>query len=771
MRAVLVVAGLVVLVLSALLAAVERTLPAHDAIVRLPGLHAPVAVVFDRYGVPRIKASSDDDAAEALGFIHARDRMMQMDLMRRAAAGELSELIGPAGLKLDESARVLGTEAAAADSLASLPLATRNVLDAYSRGVNAFIAARGRFAAPEYVALGRPRTWRPLDSVLWAETMGLALSDNLFVELGRLGLSDHLSRDAILALWPVTAAAPVDQARLDDAPGLDVLARATERILPRFPDTFTLPSDASNAWAVDGRHTATGAPLLAGDPHLSYGLPCLWYLARIDTPSTTLAGATAPGTPFVVLGRNRRIAWTFTTTGADTEDLFVERTTDASHYDSPWGPQSFRRRSERIRVRGHPDVVIEVRSTRHGPVISDLPGLFGIASPAGGAVIAASIASLLPGNQAARGLELLDHASSVAQAGQAAAVLTAPVQNLLVADRSGIGLFTTGRVPIRRSGDGSMASPGWDGLHDWTGFASGADLPVSLSPTSGILVNANEPVSGTSSTVFLSRDTFGDWRSRRIRQLLDAPSRRWSIDDFTAMQGDVVSAYMADLLPILRTVQPRDISSGIAYRLLADWNGIMAIDQPQPLIAEAWLAALGRALAHDAHDDAQEAIAPLTFVSHALKTGCGSSCADLLSTTLSDAVARLARAYGRDPASWRWGDAHRAMFSNPIWGGLPIIGRLSRASLPVGGDSSTIDAQGSVGLGPDFPAVHGASFRGVYDLSNLDHSRFVIATGQSGNPFSRHLLDLCDRWQAIHTITIGRDDDGSGGWLRLVPAP
>ncbi len=401
-------------------------------------------------------------------------------------------------------------------------------------------------------------------------------------------------------------------------------------------------------------------------------------------------------------------------------------------------------------------------------MISDLPAAFDIPAPKNGTVIAAEIASLLPGNQAAFGIDLVEHALTVAEAGRAAPMLTAPVQNLLVADRSGIGLFTTGRVPIRRSGDGRLPAPGWDGSHDWVGFASGADLPIVTAPSSGILVNANEPVIGTGSTVLLSRDSFADWRSRRIRQMLASP-RRFAIDDFTALQGDVTSAYVTDLLPVLRTTPPADNLSKAALQLLSGWDGTMAADRPQPLIAEAWLTAVTRRLAQNAGDANLLAIAPLAYTAHALIKG-GQIRDQLLSTTLASAVATLTAAYGSDPSAWRWGNAHQATFENPIWRNIPILRRFLAASLAVGGDASTVDAQGSASPGPTFPSIHGASFRGVYDLANLDQSRFVIATGQSDNPFSPHLLDLAARWQHDQTITIGPTSKSNGNRVHLAPA-
>ena len=772
LRACLLVAAMLGGTVVCLVVAIGHTLPAENASSKLAGLHRPVAVSFDRLGIPRIIATDDFDAAEALGFIHARDRMMQMDLMRRAASGELSELLGEVTLRHDEVARILGTRRAAEQSLAGSSERTRALLGAYSRGVNAFIAARGRFAAPEYLLLGPPRKWAPVDSVLWAETMGLALSGNLNLELARLALSGRLSRAAILSLWPTADALPADQASVAGASSVALLARRTLAAMPRFPAPFSLPDRASNAWAVDGRHSVTGAPLLAGDPHLSYGLPCLWYLARIDTPGSTLVGATAPGTPFMVIGRNRQLAWSFTTAAADTEDLFVEHALDRSHYAGPAGPLAFTRRIERIKVRGRPDTVLTVRETRHGPVLSDLAGLFGLPS-SGADVIAAQIASLAADNRAPDGLDALDHATDVDEAGRAASMLTAPVQNLMVADRATIGLFTTGRVPIRRSGDGAMASDGADGRDDWIGAASGAALPHIVSPPSGVLVNANEPVEGSGSTVFMGRDSPGNWRSLRIHQMLDAGDRRFAVADFARMQGDVRSTLIERLLPVLAVVPPADALSATALRLLAHWDGTMAVDRPQPLIVSAWLASSTVEIARLAGDADGDSIAPLSFVAHVLTSdgaGCGGSCTALLSRTLSESMAGLAKSNGRDPYRWRWGDAHRAVFGNPLWAMVPLLGRVDRMSVGVGGDASTVDAQGFVDRTPPFEAVHGASYRGVYDLADLDQSRFVIATGQSGNPFSDHLLDFSRLWGRDGTVAIGPDASPASGHLALLPA-
>ncbi|MBV9748223.1 MAG: penicillin acylase family protein, partial [Acetobacteraceae bacterium] len=543
--------------------------PDHDR-VRIPGLSAPMRVTFDEDGIPRIRAASEADAAAALGYVHARDRLFQMELMRRAASGRLSELAGPATLPLDRMARVLGFRHRAEAELAALDPDTRALLDAYARGVNALIAERGRLAAPEFLVLGRPKPWRPADSLLWGEVMAAWLSSNWRTELSRASLDETLPRAKVDQLWPAEDATPAPWAAL--FPGS--AARRLLAALPRFPQPFTLPATASDEWAVDGAHSATGAPLLAGDPHLAFGMPGLWYLARIEIPGRVLAGATAPGIPFLVLGQNGHIAWSFTTTGADTQDLFVETAVPGGRYAAPNGPLPFATHEERIRVRGRPDDVLTVRETRHGPVVSDL------VDPKG-PVLALAASNLMPGAGAAAGLLALNRATSVEEAGKAAPQIASPVQNLMVADRTRIALFTTGRVPVRRAGDGSRPVPGASGAYDWTGFASGDALPHMVSPESGRLLNGNERTAPPDFPVFLGRDWFGDWRAQRIRALLDAQPQH-SVEDFEQMQVDPVSRYAADLLPRLLALKVPPGPPAAALAPLRGWAGTMAVNRPQP---------------------------------------------------------------------------------------------------------------------------------------------------------------------------------------------
>jgi penicillin amidase len=730
------------------LVAVVATLPGGDRADGIVGLSAPATVEFDADGIARIRAANHIDAAAALGYAHARDRMFQMELMRRAASGTLSALAGPATLNLDRLTRTLGLRRDAARELAGLDADTRAMLDAYAAGVNAWIAARGRRAALEFLPLGQPAPWTPVDSLLWGKTMALYLSGNWRTELARLALLPTLGTERTLALWPDSAASGHPEAALA-LPGLGATAARLAALLPTFPAPFTLPDTASNAWAVDGRHSASGAPLLAGDPHLAFGLPGIWYLARIDTPGRTLAGATAPGVPFLVLGHNGHIAWSFTTTGADTEDLFIETPAGPGQYATPDGPRPIATRTERIAVRGRPDVMLTVRETRHGPLVSDL------VDP-GGPMLALASASLMPGDTAASGLLALDRATNVEAAGAAAARITAPVQNMIVADRQRIALFVTGRVPLRRAGDGALPQAGADGRHDWTGFASGAALPHLVAPASGRLVNANERVAPPDFPVFLGRDWFADVRARRIREMLDENDVHTPAD-FAAMQSDARDRLALDLLPRLLRVVPADAASRAALALLRGWDAEMTIGQPQPLIFTAWM----RRFAADmlarlgVPPRAEAAAAPWPdLAADALATDrCAGGCDAALSDSLAAALRDLARRFGDTPAAWRWGTAHPAVFADPLLRGVPWLSAAVEARIASPGGETTVDRGG---LAPgSFDSVHGASFRGVYDLADLDRSLFVVAPGQSGHPASPLARNFVRRWRDGAAIMIG----------------
>jgi penicillin G amidase len=786
----LTVGGTLCMVCVALAALIWCLLPSRYEAIALPGLAAPVQVSFDADDIPYIRAGSLRDAAEALGYIHARDRLFQMDLMRRAAGGELAALFGPAALANDEEMRRLGLRRSAEADAAGLTVQARGLLQAYADGVNAWIAQRGRFASPEFILLGRPRPWTIVDSLLWGKMMGLWLSGNWRLQLERLALSQSQKREKIDALWPQVAnAVPEEAAEAyshavaaapGDAPAAPVLAVVAAQALGwvrHFPEAFTQPAQASNEWAVSGARTASGRPLLAGDPHLGFDFPSLWYLVRIDTPQGVLAGATAPGLPFIVIGHNNQVAWTFTSTGAAVQDVFIEhRTADGQGYETPDGPRPFTRRVERIAVAGHADVLLTVVSTRHGPVIGTTPD--------GRDLLTVEMANLAPGDTDADGLLMLNQARSVQEAGIAAGEITSPVQNLLVADTAGhIGFFTTGRVPIRKAGDGSWPVEGADGRYDWAGFARGAALPHSVDPPSGMLVNANNPTVGADFPVFLGRDNYGDWRARRIAELL-AGAGPQTVESFGRIQLDVTSDFAREVLPRMLAVPMPAGAAAQAVALLRDWSGDMTMARPQPVIFNAWrqvfiaevlqrngVAAQGAPMLED---NFMFSLLGPDATPAAQAMWCGDAgCGAVLRDALDVAVAGLQQRYGADPANWRWGEVHAAIFAHPLFSRLPLIGGLGLRSIPVPGDSTTVDlsafevkAQNS----DDFTAVRGPELRAVFDLADLDRSRFIIAPGQSGNLLDGFAANFLKRWQVGQYVELRATPQEVSQWIGMSPA-
>lgn len=736
------------------------------------GLSAPVTVTLDQDGIPRIAAETERDAAVALGYLHARDRMFQMEQMRRGAEGRLAEIAGSPALRLDRFTRTLGLAQRARADLDAISPEARDMLQAYADGVNAWIGARGRLAAPEFLVLGEPEPWRPEHSLLWGKVMGLWLSGAWRRDLDRTRIAQQVPPERLRMLWPE-----------DDSPGRPDLSAALppsalDRVLaqvPRFGQDAPLPDSASNAWAVSSARSASGAPLLATDPHLGFQAPIIWYLARIELPGGRFrAGATAPGVPAIVIGRNERLAWGFTTTHSDTQDVFVERLAGPDHYMTPDGPRPFAVREERIAVRGRAEPeILRVRETRNGPVVSDLDPEAGL-SP--GTVLAVAMANLAAEDTAADALLALNRATTIEEARTAATRLTSPPQNLMIAETSGrLAQYLVGRTPVRRAGDGTLPVPGWDGAHDWTGFVPFDDMPHVEDPPGGVLAAANSRPAPADHPVFLGRDWFGDWRLRRIGDLIAARPRH-DAAGFAAMQNDVVSTFAREVLPTLAAVTPSPAAAR-AHALLRDWDGAMRADAPQPLIFHAWLRAFRRLALEAGGANAAEDFAGPEFLRALLhpdgrgRAWCGEDrCTGLLARALDEAVGTLAARHGNDPADWRWGAAHVARFEHPLLRFVPGISWLMRLEAETGGDGETIARGGFRETGDrPFAHVHGAGLRAVLDLADPDGVLVMIATGQSGHPLSDHWGSLLQRWRGGDVLRLGRVPAREAGRIRLTP--
>ena len=760
------------------------SLPDVDGRITAAGLSAPVDVVRDRRGVPHIYAASSEDAYFALGYVHAQDRLWQMEMMRRLGAGRLSEVVGRRALDTDRFMRLLGLYRLAEIQYGRLSPEVRRALDAYAAGVNAWLEGRGGALPPEFVVTGHaPEPWRPADSLLWARIMAMRLSGNWHDEVLRARLARRLPAARIAELWPPQATdAPITgEAALYRGLRLDGLAAAG---WPGHP-----PRGASNAWVVGGARTKGGKPILANDPHLGFAAPIVWYLARLEAPDLMVSGATVPGVPFTVLGHNRRIAWGITSTHSDLEDLFVELVDplDPKRYLTPEGPRPFRTRREIIAVKGGEDVELIVRETRHGPVISDV-----VASArevaAEGRVLALAATFLGEDDLTPQAVYHLNRADGWPAFRAAMADFHAPQQNLVYADVDGnIGFMAPGRVPVRRSGRGRAPKPGWTGEADWTGFVPFEALPQSFNPAAGRIVTANNRIVGADYPYFISDDWAAGYRARRILDLLAAGMH--SADAATNVQLDHVSLMARQLLPLMLGIEPSSARARAALDLLRRWDGSMARGRPEPLVFTAWLRTFNRAVYGDELGEMLPAYWSLRprFIASVLGgrtawcddvgTAPRETCENLLSRALTEALEGLSTRFGPDIAAWRWGDAHAARFRHLVFTGVPLARRFADLAMPTDGGDYTVNRGASSVSDRErpFAHIHGAGLRAVYDLADLEASSFVIATGQSGNPLSSHYDDFLADWRDGRWLRLGLGRETlerqAAGTLTLVPAP
>ena len=753
----------------------RSSLPQADGTLALPGLTAPVTIGRDDRGIVRIRAENEADGYFALGFAHAQDRLFQMDFMRRLGAGRLSEVVGAATVAADRTMRTLGLYRLAEANLPLLAPEVQDALAAYSAGVNAFLDHRSGALPPEFQLLWySPEPWRPADSLVWGRLMALHLSNNWRDELLRQRLGQHLKADQLELLWPALPEhderTEVGQLPTDDSPeiGNRLLRRAAQALA-------TLPRShgASNSWAVNGRLTAGGAPLLANDPHLGLTAPIQWYLARIETPTLTIAGGTAPGIPFTLIGHNGRVAWGFTTTHSDTQDLFVEQVApdDPTRYLTPAGTEPFETREEVIRVRGDTDVVLTVRTTTHGPVVSDTDGSIAPGSP--GQVLALAWPGLREDDLTAQAIYRMNHAADADTFYNALRDFHSPQQNIVYAGEDGtIGFVAAGRVPIRKAlFTGSQTpAPGWTGNYDWTGYLPFEDLPQAIDPPSGWIATANNDIRPEGYPHFLTARWAEAYRARRIAELLDGRTGH-TADGMAAMQLDTVSLAARDLLPpMLAAAQDGASPHQATLDRLRRWDLRMDRERPEPLIFLTWLKEASRRIFADELGTFYFDYGPwnLDQVGSVLSDDKGriwcdhvatvieETCPEQFAAALDEAMAALAETYGDDPAEWRWGDAHQAHFPHPLLESIPVIGDWLETPIATDGDSYTLN-RGTPRVRPGsvaYPHVHGAGLRAVFDFADLDRSRFIIAAGQSGNPLSPHYADLIPRWRDGEFLTI-----------------
>jgi len=783
----------------------QASLPEHEGTLQVGSLPHPLQIVRDDAGVAAITAQTESDALFGLGYAHAQDRLWQIEFNRRIGQGRISEIVGPAGVDTDRFLRTLGIYRQALSLAHELDPEARELVEAYCAGINAYLDGHHDLLPAEFLLLRAPRPehWVPADVIAWMLMMAWDLSaEAMGNELARLRLSERFSKAEIDDFMPLTdGSAPptadyVDLYRRLGLPGHGLAEQARQLAL-RLPDFGfgATRAEGSNSWVVAGSRTVSGRPLLANDPHLALSSPSVWYFASLKAPGLDVFGATLPGVPFVVLGRNAHVAWGFTNTYADTLDLYLERVDPErpNQYQTPGGSAPFETRIETIRVRGADPVVLTVRSTRHGPVINGALAAADAALPHGaspvGYVLALRWAALESSRTTLSAFRAMDRAADTEQFQRALRGVTLIVQNVVFAGDDGhIGFRVAGRVPLRRADNdlhGLVPSPGWDARYDWQGWIDPDQLPRSLDPAQGLIVTANQKITPPGYTGYITMEWKAPYRAHRIEQLVRAVPRH-DMASFERIQADVTSLAAREMMQALAATEPATPVGRAALQRLRAWDGAMRADAPEPLIYQAWV----RRLKHLIFDDDLGALAhdlvepvPLTVAMLGVLTGraharnwCDDAtlperhvdCLALAAQALDQSAGELARE-PRDLERLRWGKQHPAVFEHRPFSSVPLLRRWFEQRVPDPGDGDTVNV-GVLRLKGErpFEARAGPSLRIIYDLSSGASGVWMFGPGQSGNPVSPQFGDLLEAWSKVRYRPI---DPPAGAPLKLMLKP
>lgn len=779
---------------------VRQSFPQLDGSLRVQGLGGQVEVHRDKSGIPHIYADTPDDLWIAQGYVHAQDRFWEMDFRRHVTAGRLSELFGSATLEEDKAIRTMGWRRVADLELQELSDKTKGYLDAYAKGVNAWLGAHPDASARslEYSVLKlqnsgyKPEPWSALDSVSWLKAMAWDLRSNLEDEIDRSLAATTLPKDRVAQLYPgypfdrhdpIVTQGTIDKGVFDEKTepqlqgGGAALMRAAEA-LDRVPDLLGTDEHdgiGSNSWVVAGRHTVSGKPLLANDPHLSAQMPSVWYQAGLHCRVKSAAcpydvtGFTFSGVPGVIIGHNDRIAWGFTNLGPDVADLFLEQVKgDTYLFKNEWLP--LETRQEVIKVAGGDPVTLDVRTTRHGPLVSDV--MANVQPSDGANAVALQWTALQPGS-AAEAIFELNEASDWHEFRAAASLFDVPAQNLVYADVDGaIGYQAPGRIPVREKGDGSWPVPGWTGEYEWKVAPIPFDqLPSTTDPADGYIVTANNAVIDPQRyQPLLTNDWAYGYRSQRILDRLAQETKKGKVDAATMarIQSDTHNGLASLLVPALTKVElagpsvrarellrgwdgSQDLASAPAAYFNAVWRHLLKATFDDDLVPAArpgggdrWYEVMRGLL--DRPDD--------LFWDDVTTKGKQERRDDMLRQALASAHEELVQLLGADPAGWRWGDLHQLTLTNGTFGtsGIgPIEALFNRGPLAVPGNKDAVNATGwNVQQGYAITAV--PSMRMIVDLGDLDRSRWINLTGASGHAFHTNYWDQAELWARGETL-------------------
>jgi penicillin amidase len=764
----------------------KRSLPQLDGYLNLPGLKESVEVLRDRWGVPHIYANNEHDLYFAQGFVHAQDRLFQMELNRRTGHGRLSELVGEAALDTDRAVRAFGFPRLAGADWEAAPPELRETLQAYAAGVNAFLKSPTGKLPVEFTLLNfHPEPWTPLDSLAFSRVMIWQLSHAWFGEVIRAGLIEAVGAERAAELeihYPTGNPASLPQ-------GIEFNRLDPDGKLTALTGPFLDRGKGSNAWVVSPTRSATGSAVLCNDMHLKLSLPSLWYEAHLTGGDLQVSGVGLPGLPMILVGHNARIAWGMTLAFTDAEDLFVEQfdPTDRLRYQAGQEWLKAEVIEERIEVKGRKQAHIErVVVTRHGPVISDVIG-----APAKRLAVQSMALRPCP---AVQGWWMLNRAGNWDEFVAAMQKIEAPQLNVAYADvDDNIGYWVTGKVPVRAAGDGSVPAPGWSDDHEWIGEVPFAEMPHALNPQRGFLVTCNHKIIDDDYPHFLGNVWMNGYRAKRLEQLFTAKDKL-EFGDYQAAHLDFICYPGREFAARVDDLETRDADAQQAILLLRNWDGALSPDSVGGAVYEVARYLLARAIFEPAlgkdltNRYMGDGFNPVLYASHEfyghdtvvllrlldnptswwMENAGGLH--KTLETSLGEAVRFLRARFGADPLEWQWGRLHRVSFDHPLGIQKPLDRVFNRGPYPIGGDTDTVCQTAILASDPYDNKAWAPSFRMIADLGNLDNSLASYSPGQSARLGSPHYDDLIDPWLKgeYHPMLWSRPQVEAGAIHRLI---
>jgi len=756
-----IVLGLILVIVVGAYAYLRATLPDYTGKISVPGLQQPVEIIRDSYGMPHIYAQTDQDGYFTVGFSMAQDRLFQMDLMRRAARGQLAEILGKDLVAVDTFFRTITAGKSPEDIAAAYPAETLSAARSYTAGVNHFIAHHKGPLPIEFTILGyAPQPWQVSDGVAVHYLMSKDLNIAFGVEMLHAAVIEKVGEKLAQEIFPdypegYPLIIPEAQAALEFLKMLNLAGEMRQ----------AEGGGASNSWVVSGKKSVTGKPILANDPHLGHGVPGIWYEAHLVTPSMNVSGALLPGIPFVIIGANERVAWGFTNVMADDTDFYIEKLNPANpdqyEYMGRW--EDMQIKESVIKVKGGDDVQFKVKLTRHGPLIDQINPVY---KPQHTAI--AMRWTAYDTLQASPFIEL-DTARSVDDIEKAAASFKCPGQNWVYADDQGnIGYWAAVGIPIRDGFSGAVPVPGWDGKHEWKGYVPTAQQPHLRNPDRGWIATANNKHTGDDYLYPISHYYAMPDRFARIKNMITAKDK-FDARDFAEMQADFYVVLAREWVPMMLaslSLSGKQFTENEkkAMAALKGWNFVATTADVASTVFHATINEMvknifKKRLGEDLYGEyiknryiAFNAMRNLVAAGESEwfddpDTAEKEDINAIISKSFSEAIVYLNDKMGSNVDDWKWGDLHTLTLYHPFGRSSSLMGYfMNIGPYPMGGSLATVNPQ-PYKLTQPWEGFHGASLRYIIDFADRKNSRRVIPAGISGNFMSPHYDDQAELWR------------------------